>query len=104
MRPEPTPVIGRLNIDMPPAWMPSAVIVTTDSFAAATTLGRSASVMILVETAFWPARLAEVAAGAAAGCVAIRMPTVDPDARTAARTLAPRSEERRVGKEGRTQG
>src|SRR5262245_36316064 len=89
MRPEPTPVIGRLNIDMPPAWMPSAVIVTTLSLAAATTLGRSASVMIFVETAFWPAGLPELAAGTAAGWVAIRMPTVEPDARTAARTLAP---------------
>src|SRR5690349_25162337 len=92
-----------LNIDMPPVAMPSAVIVTTDSLAAATTLGRSASVMILAGTAFAVAAAAPVAAGAAAGWVASRMPTVEPDARTAARTLAPttvrrpREESRRTG-------
>src|SRR6478609_3099675 len=52
MMPEPMPVVGMLNIDIPPVAMPSAVIVTTDSLAAATTFGRSASVMILAGTAF----------------------------------------------------
>src|SRR4029079_11067157 len=91
-----------LNIDIPPVAMPSAVIVTTDSLAAATTFGRSASVMILAGTAFgW---VAAEAGGAAAGAgVALRMPTVEADARTAARTLAPttarrpREESRRAG-------
>jgi hypothetical protein len=92
-----------LNIDIPPVAMPSAVIVTTDSLAAATTFGRSASVMILAGTAFAGAA-AEAAGAAAAGArVALRMPTVEAEARTAARTLAPttarrpREESRRAG-------
>ena len=94
-----------LNIDIPPVAMPSAVIVTTDSLAAATTFGRSASVMILAGTAFgWveAAGLPIAAAGAGAR-VAPRRPTVPAEARTAARTLAPttartpREEERRAG-------
>ena len=53
--------------------------------------GRSASVMILAGTA---SGVAAADVGAAAGWVADRMPTVPPDARIAARTLAPTTERR----------
>src|SRR3954471_10044700 len=91
-----------LNIDMPPGEMPSAVIVTTDSFAAATTSGRSASVIVLTWTAFCPVSVAWPGAGAWP-CVAATNPNVDADARTAARPPAPtndrrpREEPRRAG-------
>jgi hypothetical protein len=80
-----------LNIEKPPVDRPSAVIVTTDSFAAATTFGRSASVMTLAGTAFG------VAVAAAAGLepwAIERRPAVEADASTAARTLAPRTPRR----------
>jgi hypothetical protein len=93
-----------LNIDMPPVEIPSAVIVTTELRAVATIDARSVSERTRAAgTAFGEDA---ALAGAADWCVAEIRPTVDAEARTAARTLAPttdrtpREETLRAGVDG----
>jgi hypothetical protein len=92
-----------LNIDMPPVAMPSAVIVTTDSLAACDHVRQ---VGVRDDLGRHGVRLGRGRGGGAAAAgarVALRMPTVEAEARTAARTLAPttarrpREESRRAG-------
>src|SRR5512134_918507 len=84
MIPEPTPVVGIENGDRPRLEVPSAVIVTTDCRAVATTSTRSAgSLSVAAVTAFGVgADPAELPPGAAN----VRRAPVPADARTADRT------------------
>src|SRR5918993_1325907 len=86
MIPEPTPVAGWPNGEKPSVVMPSAVIVTTDRFAFATTSVRSADWSAVV-----PADV-EVPTGGVVEAAGTSWPTanaVPPTARAADRTAAP---------------
>src|SRR5215831_20575015 len=85
MRPDPTPVLGTEN--GPFEVVPSAVMVTTDFRAVATTAVMSSSSVPVVT-----ARVFAVGAGVVAGpAVPTRTAAVPVEARTAERRLAPRS-------------
>jgi hypothetical protein len=101
MTPEPTPVAGTENGDIPRIEMPLDVIVTTDGRAAATTAAMSAgSVRVAVTTAF---AVGAAEAGWEPPRAAERRAVVETEARVAdrrhaARTvLMPRPPERRGG-------